>query len=128
MITSRKSLTGFCLHCRSILRSSSLHHLANSQPIEEKKEEEENISSSLPKLNQVANMSRAQSLIGIKEKVKSARYRPPGFNQAPSIIKQIDDKMSMSTPTLHQDSHPHGSESLMNVSNPGCRLYVKNFS
>ena len=124
MITQEK-IAEFCRHYRSILRSSSLHHLANSQPIEEKREEEENISSSLPKLNQVANMSRAQSLIGIKEKVKSARYRPPGFNQAPNIIKQIDDKMSMSTPALHQDTHPRGSESLMNVSKPFHRLYVQ---
>ncbi|CAL8110259.1 unnamed protein product [Orchesella dallaii] len=121
---------------KSMLRSSSLHHLTTSQPIEENREEEEpssslprmtNLCNSLPRLNQPANpaISRAHSLvmtakseqppgtetypISISGPVKSARYRPPGFQ--PSMkAKRIDTEekaspaiLSQSTPVLTQD-------------------------
>ncbi|XP_035711045.1 uncharacterized protein LOC110854038 isoform X4 [Folsomia candida] len=125
---------------RSILRSSSLHHLANSLhhlgQVEEHKDEEESTSSlprmtnlcnsnsnSLPRLNQTNNLSisRAYSLVMPGGKVdevdspvtptgpiKSARYRPPGFN--PIKSKRSEDEgvkpnsiLSQSTPILTQD-------------------------
>lgn len=124
-----------------MLRSSSLHHLTTTQPIEENKEEEEsnsslprmtNLCNSLPRLNQPTNpaISRAHSLVmtgkneqqqqqqpgtetypvSISGPVKSARYRPPGFQ--PSMkAKRIDTEekaspaiLSQSTPVLAQDS------------------------
>jgi hypothetical protein len=118
------------------LRSSSLHHLANSshhlgQLEEEHKEEEEttsslprmtNLCNSLPRLNQPSNLSisRAHSLVmsGRSEEdsspvtlgpIKSARYRPPGFQPVKS--KRVDEEgknnspiLSQSTPMLTQDS------------------------
>lgn len=130
-------ITNICDCYRSMLRSSSLHHLTTSQPIEENKEEEEptsslpkmtNLCNSLPRLNQPTNpaISRAHSLVmtgkndhqqpgvetypaSISGPVKSARYRPPGFQ--PSMkTKRIDTEekaspaiLSQSTPLLNQD-------------------------
>lgn len=121
-----------------MLRSSSLHHLTTSQPIEENKEEEEpnsslprmtNLCNSLPRLNQPNNpaISRAHSLVmtgkneqpaasgtenypvSISGPVKSARYRPPGFQPSMKTKRmETEEKaspaiLSQSTPVLTQD-------------------------
>ncbi len=97
-----------CPYCcrRSILRSSSLHHLANSQPI---LEESESLTSSLSRLhnpppsgsstssrNNNGSNNRAKSLFLSQQQVKSARYRPPGYFEPP----EKDNNNHASTPVL----------------------------